>query len=163
MYNCANPFQNLQLTISETEVPVIEVAQSSLAADTLNRTRWNRLNFWSYLPLTWLHNLFFFLGLTPLLPGKCVCQYTLVSYLNTYRNTDKFRESVFSISIGASAECWTGQNKDKKHVYSASILTPWLMEPGGSMPHSRGLSNNSYPEPNRPNFPHWYLFLQGPF
>ena len=26
------------------------------------------------------------------------------------------------------------------------------MEPGGSMPHSQGLSNNSYPEPNQPNF-----------
>jgi hypothetical protein len=26
-----------------------------------------------------------------------------------------------------------------------SQLTPWLMEPGGSMPHSQGLSNNSYP------------------
>ena len=23
------------------------------------------------------------------------------------------------------------------------------MEPGGSMPHSQGLSNNSYPEPNQ--------------
>ena len=28
------------------------------------------------------------------------------------------------------------------------------MEPVGSMPHSQGLSNNSYPEPNQPNFPH---------
>ena len=37
------------------------------------------------------------------------------------------------------------------------------MEPGGSMPHSQGLSNNSYPEPNQPNYPHWYLSLQGPF
>ena len=27
------------------------------------------------------------------------------------------------------------------------IITPWLMEPGGSTPHSQGLSNNSYPEP----------------
>ena len=27
-------------------------------------------------------------------------------------------------------------------------LIPWLMEPGGSMPHSQGLCNNSYPEPN---------------
>ena len=27
------------------------------------------------------------------------------------------------------------------------------MEPGGSMPHSQGLSNNPYPEPNQPNFP----------
>ena len=36
------------------------------------------------------------------------------------------------------------------------------MEPGGSMPHSKGLSNNPYPEPNQPNYPHWYLYLQGP-
>ena len=28
-------------------------------------------------------------------------------------------------------------------------LTPWLTEPGASMPHSQGLSNNSYPEPNQ--------------
>ena len=33
-------------------------------------------------------------------------------------------------------------------------LTPWLMEPGGSMPHSQGLSNNPYPELNQPNYPH---------
>ena len=25
------------------------------------------------------------------------------------------------------------------------------MEPGGSMPHSQGLSNNPCPEPNQPN------------
>ena len=25
------------------------------------------------------------------------------------------------------------------------------MEPGGSMPHSQGLSNNPYPEPNQPD------------
>ena len=30
------------------------------------------------------------------------------------------------------------------------------------MPHSQGLSNNPYPEPNQPNYPHWYLSLQGP-
>ena len=40
-----------------------------------------------------------------------------------------------------------------------NILTPWLMEPGGSMPHSQGLSSNSYPEPNQPNTSYWYLFL----
>ena len=34
------------------------------------------------------------------------------------------------------------------------IITPWLMEPVGSMPHSQGLANNSYPEPNQPNSPH---------
>ena len=37
------------------------------------------------------------------------------------------------------------------------LLTPWLMELGGSMPHSQGLSNNPYPEPNQPNSPYWYL------
>ena len=35
------------------------------------------------------------------------------------------------------------------------------MEPGGSMSHSQGIFNNSYPELNQPNSPHWYLSLQG--
>ena len=35
--------------------------------------------------------------------------------------------------------------------YTLDYLTPWLMEPGGSMPHSQGLSNNPYPETNQPN------------
>ena len=39
------------------------------------------------------------------------------------------------------------------HWFAVS-LTPWLMEPAGSMPHSQGLSNNSYPEPNQPNSSH---------
>ena len=30
-------------------------------------------------------------------------------------------------------------------------LTTWLMGPEGSMPHSRGLSNNPYHDPNQPN------------
>ena len=34
---------------------------------------------------------------------------------------------------------------------SVVTLTPWLMEPGGSMPHSQGLSNNPCPELNQPN------------
>ena len=41
-----------------------------------------------------------------------------------------------------------------------NVLTPWLMQPGGSMQHSQGLSNNPYPEPNQPNSPHWYLSLK---
>ena len=49
-----------------------------------------------------------------------------------------------------------------KEVYLI-YLTPWLMEPLGSMLHSQGFSNNSYPEPNQPNSPHWYLSLQGSF
>ena len=34
------------------------------------------------------------------------------------------------------------------------------MEPGGSMPHSQGLSNKPYPEPNQPKSPRidTYLF-----
>ena len=38
-------------------------------------------------------------------------------------------------------------------------LTPWLLIPGGSMPHSQGLSNNSYPELNQPKSSYWYLFI----
>ena len=51
----------------------------------------------------------------------------------------------------------------RSYVYLINQLTPWLMEPGGSMPHSQGLSNNSYPEANQPSSPHWYISLQGPF
>ena len=40
--------------------------------------------------------------------------------------------------------------------------TPWLMKPGGSMSHLKGLSNNSYPEPNQPNSTHWYLISWRP-
>ena len=32
-----------------------------------------------------------------------------------------------------------------------NVLTPWLMLPRGSMPHSQGLSNNPYPDLNQPN------------
>ena len=38
--------------------------------------------------------------------------------------------------------------------YNGKILTPCLIEPGGSMPHSQGLSNNPYPEQNEFNYPH---------
>ena len=42
----------------------------------------------------------------------------------------------------------------------ATKLTPWLMEPGGSMPHSQGLFDNTYTKPNQPNSPRndTYLF-----
>ena len=33
------------------------------------------------------------------------------------------------------------------------------MEPGGSMPHSQGLSNNPYPELNQPNYPHIIYYI----
>ena len=39
------------------------------------------------------------------------------------------------------------------------LLTPWFVEPGGSIPYSQGLSNNPYPEPNQPNSSYCYLFL----
>ena len=41
-----------------------------------------------------------------------------------------------------------------KYAYNHYSLTPWLMEPGGSMPHPQGLPNNPCPEPNQPNSPH---------
>ena len=34
-------------------------------------------------------------------------------------------------------------------LYVTYELTPWLMEPAGSMPHSQRLSNYLYPEPNQ--------------
>ena len=34
------------------------------------------------------------------------------------------------------------------------------MEPGGSIPHSQGLSSNPYPEPNQPNSSYWHLFFK---
>ena len=49
----------------------------------------------------------------------------------------------------------TGEGKyPKLKLHCNTNLTPWLMEPGGSMPHSQGHSNNPYPEPNQPNSPH---------
>ena len=33
------------------------------------------------------------------------------------------------------------------------------MESGDTMPHSQGLSNNPYPEPDQPNSLYWYLFF----
>ena len=33
------------------------------------------------------------------------------------------------------------------------------MEPGGSIKHSQGLSNNPYLEPNQPNSTYWYIFF----
>jgi hypothetical protein len=39
-------------------------------------------------------------------------------------------------------------------ILQTPILTPWLMEPGGSMPHSQQPSNNPYPEPNQTNSAH---------
>ena len=32
---------------------------------------------------------------------------------------------------------------------SNNKITPWLMEPGGSMSHSQRFSNNPYPESNK--------------
>ena len=37
------------------------------------------------------------------------------------------------------------------HQEAKDALTQWLVEPGGSMPHSQGLSYNPYPEQNKPN------------
>ena len=41
--------------------------------------------------------------------------------------------------------------KPAQNMWYNGLLTPWLMESGGSMPHSQGLSINLNPEPNQPN------------
>ena len=38
-------------------------------------------------------------------------------------------------------------------------LSPWLVEPRGSMQYSKGLSNNPHSESNQPNPSYWYIFL----
>ena len=40
----------------------------------------------------------------------------------------------------------------------SSPLTPWLMEPRGSEPHSQGLSNNPYSDPNQSKSSYRHLF-----
>ena len=39
-------------------------------------------------------------------------------------------------------------------------LTPWLMKPGGLMPHSQGLSNNPYPQNKKPNSLYFSISLR---
>ena len=62
-------------------------------------------------------------------------------------------------------KCWGLSYSSRDHISNLHVptLTPRLMVPGGSMPHSQGHSNYPYPVPNQPNSPHWYLSLQGPF
>ena len=43
---------------------------------------------------------------------------------------------------------------NKKYKFTIKyikLLATWPMEPGGSMPHAKGLSDNPHPEPNQPN------------
>ena len=56
----------------------------------------------------------------------------------------------------ATRKSWTSPLRCRKkslkmlwYVITYLTLTLWLMEPGGSMLHSQGLSNNPYPEPNQ--------------
>ena len=42
-------------------------------------------------------------------------------------------------------------NNNNNNNNNNNKLTPWVMESGGSMPHSQGLSNNAYPGTNQPN------------
>ena len=48
---------------------------------------------------------------------------------------------------------------EKWSLASREKLIPLIMKTGDSMPHSQGLSNNPYPEPNQPNSSYWYIFL----
>ena len=88
----------------------------------------------NFFILSWLPGLS-----TP--PGGSVTLCTGTSQANTYAIITKILDFVFSI------------------LRLTVSLTPWLMEPEGSMPYSQVLSNNPYPEPNQPNYLHWYLSL----
>ena len=45
------------------------------------------------------------------------------------------------------------------YYYYYSPTKSIVLGPGGSMPHSQGLSNNPYPEPNQLNSLYCYLFI----
>ena len=61
-----------------------------------------------------------------------------------FRNTSLF---IISISIDNFPNI---KNVWSRYITLHLRLTPWLMEPGGPIPHSQGLSNNPYPELNQP-------------
>ena len=54
-------------------------------------------------------------------------------------------------------------NDDDDNDDDDNLTNSMAYEPGGSMPHSQRLPNNPYPEPNQPNYRHWYLCLQDSF
>ena len=79
--------------------------------------------------------------------------------------------SLSEVAVSVDVEIWTWKfvytNEDVifptlifllKLVDLSYELTPWHKEPGGSMPHSQGLSNNPYPDSNQPDSSHWQLF-----
>ena len=43
-------------------------------------------------------------------------------------------------------------------IHFTKQLTPLIVKSQGSMPHSQRLSNNPYPEWNRPTSSYWYIF-----
>ena len=61
--------------------------------------------------------------------------------------------------IGVNAGNWVDSAQDGDYWrtlvnvvnHGVILVTPWAIEPGGFMPHSQGLSNNPYLEPNQPN------------
>ena len=70
-------------------------------------------------------------------PEPSTCIIVILCFMIVFRNESdvNFQFSTISTRI----------------LFPAIIIklpTPWLMEPGGSMPHSQGPSNIPYPEPN---------------
>ena len=47
----------------------------------------------------------------------------------------------------------------RKTFYNFSLLSPWFMEPRGSLPDSQELSNNPYPESNQSRASNLNLFI----
>ena len=77
-------------------------------------------------------------------------------YTNKYSNCKRNQQFCFLQNAIKKLICYISLIYFQSYSYQITYVpvTPWLMEPGGSMPQSQGLSNNSYPEPNQPNSPH---------
>ena len=83
--------------------------------------------------------------LTPQVTIGCTryCQHTQTAYVLT--------TTIYITRMLGSPTRIIAQNSIRQHL--TNELTLWLMEPGRSMPHSQGLSNNPNPEANQPQFP----------
>ena len=62
--------------------------------------------------------------------------------------------------VTRGGRCKTIMKFVRRNLWMATHkLSPWLMEPWGSMPYSQGISNKPYSEHNQPNSSYWFLFF----
>ena len=88
---------------------------------------------------------------------KQLTSYTLIGHYST-PNKSTIISKINVPANGLETQCILNKSFSViTSTISPELLTQWLMEPGDSMPHSQGLSNNPSPETNQPSC--WYLFL----